>query len=95
MEILKGPALVEVGCPGLLNTGQLTRGQMMWQFTVSVEFTARIQNRALATLLYIGFLRRSPEPAGADLWTAELNRGISPVAVAGSFVDSAEYLSRY
>ena len=56
---------------------------------------ARPARPTLATLLYIGFLRRSPEPAGADLWTAELNRGVSPVAVVGSFVDSAEYLSRY
>ena len=79
---------------GQLNTAQLTRGQMMLQFTVSPEHRTRIQNRALVTLMYIGFLRRSPEPAGVAFWTGELNRGVSPVTVCGSFADSAEYLGR-
>ena len=50
---------------------------------------------ALATLLYMGFLRRSPEPAGAAYWTSALDAGAPPDAVLNTFITSTEYLARF
>lgn len=80
---------------GLLGSGALTRAQIMLQFAVSAEFQAKIQNRALTTLLYMGLLRRSPERAGADYWTSVLDAGASPSDVLNGFITSTEYLARF
>ncbi|MEO7650145.1 MAG: DUF4214 domain-containing protein [Bryobacteraceae bacterium] len=79
---------------GQLNGG-MTRGDMMYSFVVSAEFASRIQNRALATLLYMGFLRRSPEPAGLAFWTNSLNNGLAGANAIEPFINSVEYLLRF
>ena len=63
---------------GQLNSGAMSRTDIMYAFTTSGEFQTRIQNQALATLLYMGFLRRSPDNAGVTYWTGQLNYGVSP-----------------
>ncbi|MEO7652949.1 MAG: DUF4214 domain-containing protein, partial [Bryobacteraceae bacterium] len=62
---------------------------------ISAEFQARIRNRALATLMYMGFLRRSPEPAGLTFWTNSLNNGFPPNDLVDTFITSAEYILRF
>ena len=79
---------------GQLNAG-MTRGDMMYSFVVSPEFVARIQNRALATLLYMGFLRRSPEPAGLAFWINALNNGLAGANAIEPFINSVEYILRF
>jgi hypothetical protein len=80
---------------GQLNTGAATRAQVMYSFATSTEFQNQIQNQALATLLYMGFLRRSPDPTGVTFWTGQLNAGVTPAAVLSAFITSAEYLARF
>lgn len=79
---------------GVLNGGT-SRAGMMYQFVTSGEFQARIQSRAMAMLLYMGFLRRSPEPAGAAYWASILNAGAVPTGVLNIFITSPEYLARF
>ncbi|MEO7651860.1 MAG: DUF4214 domain-containing protein, partial [Bryobacteraceae bacterium] len=65
---------------GQLNAG-VTRAAMMYSFVVSAEFQSYIQSRALATLLYMGFLRRSlnrrGSPSGSTRSTTA-SRGQAP-----------------
>ncbi len=68
---------------------------MMYSFATSAEFNARIQNRALATLRYMGFLRRRPEPQGREFWTNSLNAGTPPAVVLNAFITSPEYRLRF
>lgn len=56
---------------------------------------AKIQNQALATLMYLGFLRRTPEPAGLTFWTGVLNGGAPPDQVVGAFITAPEYVLRF
>ena len=80
---------------GQLSAGAATRAEIMYSFAVSPEFQNRIQNQALATLLYMGFLRRSPDPTGVAYWTSQLNYGIPAADVLNSFITSAEYMGRF
>ena len=79
---------------GSLNAGQ-TRGDMMLAFINSAEFQTRIQNRSLADLLYLGFLRRSPEPAGQAFWLNSLNNGLQGANAIDPFIGSSEYFGRF
>lgn len=76
-------------------TAGMTRAELMYAFARSNEFQTRIRNRALASLLYLGFLRRSPEPVGAAFWTGELAQGAQPTGVLNLFLTSAEYILRF
>jgi len=80
---------------GQLNSGAATRAQCMYSFATSTEFQTRIQNQALATLLYLGFLRRSPDPTGVTYWTGQLNAGLTPATVLSAFITSPEYIARF
>jgi hypothetical protein len=80
---------------GRLTAGTITRAGLMFNFTVSGEFQNRVRNRALATLLYLGFLRRSPDPSGADYWTGQLDAGMPSADVINGFITSPEYLARF
>lgn len=79
---------------GLLNSGAVTRAAMMHGFVVSAEFDAGIRNRAYAMLLYMGFLRRSPEPSGLAYWTDAITNS-SLAATVNAFITSQEYMARF
>jgi hypothetical protein len=79
---------------GVLNGGT-SRANVLYSFCANAEFQARIRNRALATLLYLGFLRRSPEPGGAAYWTSVLDAGVAPAGILNAFITSTEYLARF
>ena len=79
---------------GRLDAG-MPRGDVMYAFSSSLEFQARIRNRSLADLLYLGFLRRSPEPAGQAFWLNELNNGLQGANAIDPFINSVEYLARF
>lgn len=67
----------------------------MYGFASSSEFQANIRNRSLTILMYMGFLRRSPDPIGEAFWIAGLNQGTTPVQMVNAFITSAEYLGRF
>jgi hypothetical protein len=67
----------------------------MYSFATSTEFQNSIQNQALSTLLYMGFLRRSPDPTGVTYWTGQLNGGIPAATVLSAFITSTEYMARF
>ncbi len=69
----------------------LSRGAVMASFSDSVEYRNTIDSRVLATMLYVGMLRRSPDPSGLDYWASVIANGVPYAAVIAGFLDSAEY----
>jgi hypothetical protein len=79
----------------LLDNGFLSREQAMMGFIQSPEYSARINNRALANLLYLGFLRRTGDAVGINFWTVTLNFGVPLLTVIQDFIATPEYLARF
>ena len=78
-----------------LNAGTMTQAQVLLAIVTSSNYQAKISNRALATLLYLGFLRRSTDPLGMAFWWSELNSGVPPQVVLNGFIVSPEYVGRF
>jgi len=55
----------------------------------------RLGNRDFVILHYFGYLRRDPDPAGVDNWTAGLDRSGAPAQITEGFITSLEYRQRF
>lgn len=73
-----------------MNQG-MTRGAVMAAFSDSPEYRNVIDSKVLATMLYVGMLRRSPDPVGLDYWADVISTGFPYSAVISGFLDSKEY----
>ena len=80
---------------GLLNSGSLTRGQVMVGFSESLEYRQNSHNEVYVTMMYIGMLRRSPEQGGFDFWVQYMDAGNSGLALINGFLYSPEYENRF
>lgn len=74
--------------------GGLSRGAVMAAFSDSPEYRKVIDPKVLATMLYVGMLRRAPEPEGLAYWADVISGGYPYSAVIGGFLDSKEYARR-
>ena len=79
---------------GQLNGGQLSRGDVMGAFVNGPEFDNIVRSRAYANLLYMGFLRRTPDPAGLTYWTGILAAANPLSGAIYGFINGPEYLNR-
>ncbi len=77
-----------------MNAG-MTRGALMVQFSESPEYAAVIGNSVYVTMMYVGMLRRSPDPGGFDFWVGTMNAGGSGLALIGEFLAAPEYRNRF
>lgn len=80
---------------GALNSGSLTRSQIMGQFIASAEFNSAVRARAYADLLYMGFLRRSPDAGGLAFYTNVLGDPNNLPGAIADFITSPEYVGRF
>ena len=80
---------------GLLNAGKLDRTGIMAAFIASPEFSNGVSARAYANLLYMGFLRRTPDSSGLQYWTTFLTQPNSLSTAIAAFITSPEYLARF
>ena len=78
-----------------LNNGTLTKGQMMIGFSESVEFQNLTSNESFVVGVYVGMLKRTPEPAGLDFYVDLLDGGTARSAIIPGFFNSPEYHSRF
>ena len=61
-------------------------------FIYSPEFIARnTSNEEYLTILYKAFFNRDPDPAGWDVWLAELNSGKDRGEVLNGFIYAQEF----
>ncbi len=75
----------------LRGTNGLSRGELMVQFSNSPEFRRVNESRILATMLYVGMLRRTPDQAGLDYWTGVIDSGVPYRNVIAGFLGTDEY----
>jgi hypothetical protein len=78
-----------------LNTGQMSRGQVMRNFSESDEYRSTSFNRVYVTMMYSGMLRRAPDQGGFDFWVGFMNGGQSGLSLINGFLVSAEYHNRF
>jgi serralysin len=80
---------------GQLDSGAVTRGQVILSFSGSSEFRSLILNEVFLTQIYAGMLARAPDPGGFDFWRSALDSGLSRLNAISAFMNSAEYRSRF
>jgi hypothetical protein len=47
------------------------------------------------TMMYMGMMRRAPDPNGFNYWAGYLDQGNSGLALINGFLASAEYRKRF
>ena len=78
---------------GQLDEG-LSRGAMMAEFSESPEYVAQTNGTVRATMLYLGMLRRAPEPNGLIFWADYIENGPGYALAIANFLFSEEYGER-
>ncbi|HLL74712.1 MAG TPA: matrixin family metalloprotease [Pyrinomonadaceae bacterium] len=79
-----------------LNSGALTKAQVMRAIVESREVSNAEFNRAFVTLQYFGYLRRDPDPGGFNSWLTFLNANPNDFyTMVNGFVNSREYRTRF
>ena len=103
----EGDASGIAGWVNLLNGGQLTRPQILIQFSESAEHRAQmasavnagvwIQDGVTASIarLYHGVLDRLPDEDGLISWRTAASNGSSLEGIAAAFMGSAEFQARF
>lgn len=76
-----------------LNRG-LSRGALMTEFSESPEYVAATNGTVRATMLYLGMLRRAPDPSGLVFWADYIENGPGYALAIANFLFSAEYGER-
>lgn len=80
---------------GQLDSGAMTRGQVMLAFSDSSEYRDLIQPQVYVTMIYMGMLRRTPEPGGFSFWVTYLDDGNSGLDLINAVIASDEYHKRF
>jgi len=79
----------------LLDSGAMTRAQIMVSFILSAESTERTKDLVAVYLLHFGFLRRSPDPEEYASWLDYLKSGNLSEGAVEAFLADPEYLTRF
>lgn len=77
------------------DSGRMTRGQVMLEFSESPEYQSLVRSEVYSTMMYIGMLRRAPDPGGFSFWVDYLDQGNSGLALIDGFLGSPEYRARF
>jgi hypothetical protein len=72
----------------------LSRGAMMVEFSESPEYVGQTNGEVRATMLYLGMLRRAPDPSGLVFWADYIDRGERYGNAIAGFLASDEYRER-
>jgi hypothetical protein len=79
-----------------LNSGALTRTQVLRAVADSDQVGSAEFNRAFVAMQYYGYLRRTPEPAGYESWLTFLNANPTDFRkMVDGFLNSSEYRLRF
>jgi len=79
-----------------LDTGQMTRGEVLRNIVESQVVGDKFFNRALVTMQYFGYLRRDPDTVGFQNWLDTINADPSNTRhMIFGFLFSTEYRQRF
>ena len=88
-----GPYPVGVG-PVSFTVADFDSNGLLDLAVANSDGTVIIRSRAYANLLYMGFLRRTPDPAGLTYWNGILTAGNPLSGAIYGFINGPEYLNR-
>jgi hypothetical protein len=71
-----------------IDTGRMTRGQVLVDLAESGAFRERSANQVFVSTAYTEILRRTPDPTGYDYWVAQLRAGKPPRSVINGLLGS-------
>lgn len=80
---------------GYLVNGTLNRGSVMLGFTESNEFRSATNAKVKVIAVYLGMLRRAPDPTGLAGWSAIVQQGRPLSELVAGIIGSAEYRARF
>lgn len=80
---------------GQLAARRLDRGGVMIGFSESAEYKSATAAWNDVVQVYVGLLRRAPEPAALDYWAGQLRAGASLATLISNVLASAEYKGRF
>jgi len=78
-----------------LDTGNLSRGQVMVGFSESLEYQTHSQTEVFVSTAFITLLRRAPSQAEYDYWVINLNAGNPRLGLIDNLLNSSEYAARF
>jgi len=78
-----------------LDTGNLTRGQVMIGFSESEEYKAYSQADTFVSTAYSGLLRRAPSQVEYDSWVNTIKTGGQRLELIDSLLNSSQYAARF
>ena len=78
-----------------LADGRLTRGQMLVGFSDSPEYQQLSDRKVIVTSVYVGLLRRAPDPGGLQFYVDWPGTGAVRADIVVGFMNSPEYRARF
>ncbi len=81
-----------------LNSGALTRAEVLRQIVENPGFTESKSNKMFVMMEYFGYLRRDPDAAGYQFWLDKLNQfggNFEQAEMVKAFIVSGEYRARF
>jgi hypothetical protein len=79
----------------MIQSGALSFAGFIVQLTLSNELAQRLGATPQVTMVYIGMLRRAPDPSGLAYWVNQINAGQSVAWLTMAFFNTPEYASRF
>ncbi|HYC23426.1 MAG TPA: DUF4214 domain-containing protein [Candidatus Bathyarchaeia archaeon] len=61
----------------------------------SHEYIQSVEPNVFVIMMYVGMLRRSPNPSGYNFWVAQIVGGETPLDLTTQFLGTAEYRKRF
>ncbi|HWN10685.1 MAG TPA: DUF4214 domain-containing protein [Pyrinomonadaceae bacterium] len=86
------------GLVSSLNSGSLSRGEVLLRIAENEEFVRVKRNAAFVMMEYFGYLRRDPDQSGYDFWLNKLNQfdgNFERAEMVKAFINSGEYRARF
>jgi subtilisin family serine protease len=78
-----------------LDSGELTRGDVLYGFSESTEFKGNTANDVFVTDAYVAMLKRVPSQSDLNAWMMSMDQGTSGADVVGVMLGWGEYRSRF
>ncbi len=78
-----------------IDSGRLTLGEFIATVSESPEHRAITNGEVITTLVFLGLLKRLPEPEGLAFWIGEVDRGLPLREFAGAVMALPEYQGRF
>jgi hypothetical protein len=81
-----------------LNSGTVSRAQVLPQIATNENFAKARFNEAFVMMEYFGYLRRDPDSSGYHFWLDKLNQfggDFERAEMVKAFIVSGEYRARF